>query len=76
MSDGPIAASAARVLETFMADIIPPGKSGALVTVFDAQGVRLGCAVKDGDDFAASFEVRQAFTQARPDVRGTVRFTW
>jgi hypothetical protein len=73
---GSIAASASRELEKFVADLIPPGKQGALVTVLDKRGVRVGVAVKDGDRFVASVELCQAWAAEKPDLKAQVKFTW
>ena len=58
-----------------MTGLIPAGKSGVLATIVDDEGVRLGVAVKHGDDFAAGFEVRKAVKRG-VSVRGMATMSW
>jgi hypothetical protein len=67
--------AAIRELDTMVTGLIPPGKSGVLATIFDERGIRLGVAVKHGDDFAAGFEVRKA-VKGGVSVRGVAEISW
>jgi hypothetical protein len=63
-------------LETFVGGLVPPDKKGVLVTMFDQTGARVGVALKDGDHFAASFEVRKAWESSSVEWTGKVQVTW
>lgn len=71
-----LSVQASRELDRMMAELIPPGHTGAAVTIIDLEGARLGVAVKHGESFSASLEVHQPWENVKPNIKLQVRATW
>ena len=72
LAPGVLAISASKELERQIADLVPAGKTGAVITVVDKDGIEFGVGLahttKRGLRLTVTAEVRQAWRRAPPDA--------
>jgi hypothetical protein len=70
-------AKAREEIDAMVTGIVPEGKRGAVVGIFDASGIRIGGAAKVlGDDLVVDVSVLQQWKRTQPGVQVRVKWTF
>ena len=70
-------AKARTEIDAMVTGMVPEGKQGAIVSIFDQSGVKIGGATKLlGDDLIVDFAVVQRWKKEKPTAQVRVTYTW